>query len=95
MAMWARWSNTDRIAWCGMSRATLEVPLGNFLLRITPAAAKATANKATTKTYAYFAGHFNGHGNVLVRYRAHRPMEEVQSFTRSHWTPPVGKYLLR
>jgi hypothetical protein len=51
-------------------------------------AARATANKTTTKTYTYFAGRFDGHGDALVRYRTHHPMEEVQCFTRSHWTPP-------
>ncbi len=26
---------------------------------------------------------------------AYHPMEEVQGFTRSSWTPPLGKYLLQ
>jgi hypothetical protein len=62
------------------------LPLGDYLLRIAPAAARATANKTTMKTsYTYFAGRFDGHGDAPVRYRVHRPMEEVQSFTtRSH-----------
>jgi hypothetical protein len=44
------------------------------------------------KKYINFAGHSDGHGNAPVRYRAHCPMEEVQSFTRSHWMLPLGKY---
>ncbi len=31
-----------------------------------------------------------GHGNAPVRNCMHCPMEEVQGFTRSHWTPPLG-----
>jgi hypothetical protein len=61
-------------------------PLGNYLLHIAPAAARETGKQPTTNNYTYFAGRFDGHGNVPVSNRAHRPMEEVQGFTRSHWT---------
>jgi hypothetical protein len=71
------------------------LPLGNYLLHIAPAATRATANKITTKTCTYFAGHFDGHGDAPVRYRANCPMEEVQGFTRSHWMPPLGKYYVK
>jgi hypothetical protein len=67
-------------------------PLGNYLLRIAPAAARATGKQTTTNKYTYKAGRFDGHGNAPVHNRAHLPMEEVQSFTRSHWTPPSGEY---
>ena len=40
------------------------------------------------------AGHFDGHRNEAVHYSPHCPMEEVHSFTRSHWTPPSGDYSL-
>jgi hypothetical protein len=69
--------------------------LGNYLHRITPVAARATANKTTMKKWANFAGHFDGCGGALVQYRAYCPMEEVQGFTRSHWTLPLGKYCSR
>ncbi len=52
--------------------------LGNYSLRIVPASARATINKTTIKQYTHFAGHFDGHRDAVVRYRAHRPMEEVQ-----------------
>jgi hypothetical protein len=64
----------------------------DYLLRITPAATRATGIQTTINKYTYKYGHFDCHGNAPVRNRAHRPMEEVQSFTRSHWTPPLGKY---
>jgi hypothetical protein len=68
------------------------LPSGNYSLRITPAAAKATGKQTIINKYTYFAGHFDGHGDVLVRNRAHRPMEEIQGIGRSHWMPPLGKY---
>jgi len=40
-------------------------------------------------------GHFDGHGGAPVPYGAHLPMKHDQGFTRSHWMPPLGKYLLR
>jgi hypothetical protein len=57
---------------------------GNYSLHIAPAAAMAAATKMMTKTYTYFAGHFDGHSNAPVRYREHCQMEKVQGFTRSH-----------
>jgi hypothetical protein len=69
--------------------------LGNYLLCIAPAAARATGKQTTINTYTYKAGHFDGHGNVPVRNCVHHPMEEVQSFTRSHWTLPSGKYYVQ
>ncbi len=79
MATAVRRSNTDGIARCGMSRATLE----------------ATGCRHRATTCSIKDGHFDGHGNAPVRSRAHRPMEEVQNFTRSHWMPPSGKYFAR
>jgi hypothetical protein len=34
-------------------------------------------------------------GNAAVRSGAHRPMEHIQGFTRSHWMPPSGVCLRR
>jgi hypothetical protein len=75
----------------GYSGSHWKPPSGNHLLQIAPAAAKATANKTMTKTCTLFAGHSNGCGNALVQYHAHRPIEEVQGITRSHWSPSLGK----
>jgi hypothetical protein len=68
------------------------LPLYAYLLRIAPAAARATGKQKTINKYTYFAGRFDGHGNVPVRNCMYRPMEEVQGFTRSHWMLPSGKY---
>ncbi len=67
-------------------------PLGNYLLHIAPAAARATGKQTTMNKFTYYAGHFDGHCGPPVRYRMHCQMEEVQGFIRSHWMLPMGKY---
>jgi hypothetical protein len=42
-------------------------PLGNYLLCIAPVAARATGKQTTINKYTYFAGHFDGNGDALVR----------------------------
>ncbi len=79
----------------GYTRSHWMLPLGNHLLLIAPAAARVTAKETKTKTYTYFAGHFDGHGNAPVHCGAHSPMEEVQGFTRSHQTLPLGEYYVQ
>jgi hypothetical protein len=66
--------------------------LGNYLLRIAPAATRATGIQTTINKHTCKDGHFKGHGKARVRNRAHRPMEEFLSFNRSYWTLPLGKY---
>jgi hypothetical protein len=51
--------------------------LGDYLLRIAPAAARATGIQTTINKYTCKDGHFDGHGDAPVRNRAHRLMEEV------------------
>ncbi len=67
----------------GYSESHWMPPLGNYLLCIAPAAARATGKQTTIKKYTYKAGPFNGHVDAPVRNHTHRPMEEVQGFTRS------------
>ncbi len=69
--------------------------LGNYSLRIVPAAVRATGKQITINKYTKKGGHVDGCGGAPVQYRMHRPMEEVQGFTRSHWTLPSGKYYVR
>jgi hypothetical protein len=72
------------------------LPSGDYsMLCMASAAARATGKQTTINKYTYFAGHFDDHGNAPVRNRAHCPMEEVQGFTRSYWTPPAGKYYVQ
>jgi hypothetical protein len=98
MAMAVRRCNTKRIANAacpGLLRKSLDASSGNYLLRIAPAAARATGKCTTINKYTYKAGHFDDHGDALVGNRVHPTMKEVQGFTRSHWTPPLGKYYVQ
>jgi hypothetical protein len=79
----------------GYLRSHWMPPSGNYLLHITPVAARATGKQTTINKYTYFAGHFDGHIHAPVRYCAHCPMEEVRGFTRSPWTLLLGKYHVR
>jgi hypothetical protein len=51
--------------------------LGNYLLRIAPAASRATGKQTTINKYTYKAGCFDSHGNAPVHNRVHCPMEKV------------------
>ena len=55
----------------------------------------AISRKQKNKNYSYFAGNFDHHADPMVRWGAHRPMEHILSFTRSHWMPPSGECLGR
>ena len=79
----------------GYSRSHWTPALGDYFLCITPAAARATGKQTTINKYTSKGGRVDGHGNAPVRNRVHRPMEEVQSFTRSHWTLPLGEYYVQ
>ena len=67
-------------------------PSGDYLLRIAPAAARITANKATINKRFHIPWSFDGHRDAAVRYRAHRPIEVIQGYDKSHWSPPPGEY---
>ncbi len=95
MAMQACWSNTDGITQCGMSRATPEATdaaIGQLIAPYHPGGREGNSKQNDDKKWTNIAGYFDGHDGAPVRYRAHHPMEEVQGFGRSHWTPPSGKY---
>ena len=45
------------------------------------------------KKYASNTGDFDCHADAAVRCGAHRPMEHIPGFPRSHWMPSLGKCL--
>jgi hypothetical protein len=79
----------------GYSRSRWTLASGNYLLRIAPAATRATGKQITIEKYTYKTCRFDGHGDVLVRNSVQCLMDEVQGFTRSHWTLPLGEYYVR
>jgi hypothetical protein len=66
------------------TRSLWMLPTGGYSLHIAPAAARVPYKTTTMEKYINFVAHPNSHGNALVPYRVHLPMEEVQGFTRSH-----------
>ena len=68
------------------------LPLGNYSFRIAPVDARVTGETMTMGKYTLFAGHFNGHGDVLVQYQAHCTIKEVRGFDKCHWSLPPGQY---
>ncbi len=76
----------------GYSRSHWMLPMGDYSLRITQAAARAAGKQTTINKYTYYAGHVDGRGGAPVQYSVHCLMEEVQGFGRSHWMAPSGKY---
>jgi hypothetical protein len=61
----------------GYSGSHWTLPSGNYLLRIAPAAARATGKQTTINKYTYKDGRFDGHGDAPVRNRVHCPMEKI------------------
>jgi hypothetical protein len=49
----------------------------------------------TTKKCTLSTGRFDGHGGEPEQYRRHCPMWHVQGYSKSHWMPALGNYLLR
>ena len=67
-------------------------PLGKYLHCIAPAATRVAGKTMMTEKYMLFAGHSDGHGNVLILYRVHHPIEGVQGYSGSNWSLTPGKY---
>jgi hypothetical protein len=47
-----------------------------------------------TSTCSSIVGRFDSHGGPPVQIKVHRPMQHVQGYSGSHWTPPSGNYSL-
>jgi hypothetical protein len=45
-------------------------------------------------TCSSIVGHFDGHGGLPVQYEVNCPMQHVQGYSGSHWTPALSGYLL-
>ncbi len=52
-------------------------------------------NSMTTPKYMSNAGDFDCHVNAAVRWGAHRSIDHIPGFSRSHWMPPSGECLHR
>ncbi len=99
--LWPWWSAgailsaSPNAACPGLLQKPPDATIGWLLAPYSPSHHQGNSKQTTINKYTYFAGHFNCQGSAPVRNHTHRPMKEVQGFTRSHWTLPLGKYLLR
>jgi hypothetical protein len=59
---------------------------------IAPAAAGLTSKQNNNLKCTIITSRFDSRADVPVRYHALHPMEGVQGFDGSHWSPPLGKY---
>jgi hypothetical protein len=48
-----------------------------------------------TSKCTFVAAHFEGLVDAPEQYRKYHPMQHVQGYSGSHWTPPSGDYSLR
>jgi hypothetical protein len=76
----------------GLLWKPMDAGIGRLLALYCPSGRQGNRQTNKINKYTYKAGRFDGHGDAPVRNRAHRLMEEVLSFTISHWMPPLGKY---
>jgi hypothetical protein len=68
----------------GLLRKPLDAAIGGLLAPYRPGGRQGDSKQYTDVICTHFDGRFDGHHNVVVLYRAHRPMEEVQGFHISH-----------
>jgi hypothetical protein len=48
----------------------------------------------TSQKCTSVVAHFKGLAHAPVLWGVHCPMQHVQGYSRSHWTPPLGNYSL-
>jgi hypothetical protein len=56
---------------------------------------RSIAKSSTTNECTLRPSRFDARVDALAQHRRYRPIEGVQGFTRSHWTPLSGLYSLR
>jgi len=72
------------VACPGLLRKPLDATIGRLLTPYCLGGHQGDNQQTYNEKYTYFAGHFDGHRYAPVLYRAHRLMEKVQGFPKSH-----------
>jgi hypothetical protein len=76
------------ISQCSMTRASPEATgrrhRVNYSVRNRPGGCQGDSKQNKGANFVHFADHFDGHRGAPVLYHAHRPMEEVRGFHKSH-----------
>ena len=68
----------------GLHRKPLDAAIGQLLAPYRLGGCQGASKQNNNVLFAHYDGHVVGHRNVVVLYRTHRPMEEVQGFHISH-----------
>jgi hypothetical protein len=82
-------------AWPRLHRKSLDTAIWWLLAPYRPGGRQGDNQHNDKATCTPFAGRFDGHRDAAVLYRAHRSIEEVRGFHKSHWRPPLGEHSLR
>jgi hypothetical protein len=64
----------------GLHRKPLDAAIGRLLTPYRPGGCQGDNQLNDYVTCTHFVGHFDGHRDEAVLYRAHRPTEEVRGF---------------
>ena len=68
----------------GLHQKPLDAAIGQLLAPYHLGGRQGASKQNNDVLFTHFDGHFGGHRNAAVLYRAHRPMEKVQGFHISH-----------
>jgi hypothetical protein len=68
----------------GLHRKPLDAAIGQLLTPYRLGGHQGDRKQNNDVTCTHFDGHFDDHRNAAVLNRAHRPMEEVRGFHKSH-----------
>jgi len=68
----------------GLLWKPLDAAIGRLLAPYRPGGRQGDSKQYKDVICTHFDGRFDGHRDAVVLYRAHRPMEEVQGFHKSH-----------
>ncbi len=68
----------------GLQRKPLDAAIGRLLAKYRPGDRHGDNQHTNDAKCTLFAERFDGHRDALVLYRAHRLMEEVRGFHKSH-----------
>ena len=77
----------------GYSWSHWTLPSGNYSLHIAPADARVTVETMTMRKYTLFAGHFDGHGNLLVQYHMYHLIQGGSGLRQKPLDATIGQVL--
>ena len=68
----------------GLLRKPLDAAIRRLIAPYRPSGRQGDSKQYKDVICTHFDGRFDGHRDAVVQYRAHRLMEEIQGFHKSH-----------